>query len=112
MRSMSSPSVWNDTAYFGSADGSIYAVDVQSGDERWSYNTGDNVRASVTIIPESNLVVGGSLSQQLFMLDADSGQERWTFDLGAGFSGAPTAVGESLFAFDDDGVLWRFDNPE
>ena len=45
----SSPTVTNDTVFFGSDDGKIYAVDINNGSQIWEYDTGSAVRTSAAI---------------------------------------------------------------
>ena len=41
----------------GSGDGSIYAVNIKSGKEKWSFELGDNIRSSPAIV-DGKLVIG------------------------------------------------------
>ena len=42
----SSPFVINDTAYIGSTNGKLYAVDINSKNIDWEYTTGDSIYSS------------------------------------------------------------------
>ena len=46
-----------NSVFIGSGDGSIYAVDVKSGKQKWTYEIGDNIRSSPAIT-EGKLVIG------------------------------------------------------
>ena len=46
----SSPTVVEDTVYFGSLDGNLYAVETSSGELKWSFGTGDFVFSSPTVV--------------------------------------------------------------
>ena len=53
----SSPSVFNDTLFFGSDDGKIYAVDINDGSQTWAYDTGSAVETSPAI-NNDNIIYG------------------------------------------------------
>ena len=44
-RIYSSPAVTNEMISFGSSDGNFYAVDSQSGQQRWKFETGDLIKS-------------------------------------------------------------------
>ncbi len=46
----SSPTVANGTVYVGSNDGTLYAVDAPTGDEKWEFSTGGAVESSPTVV--------------------------------------------------------------
>jgi outer membrane protein assembly factor BamB len=75
---MSSPVLFGGLAYWGSGDGFIHAVDPQTGNQRWTFDTGGRVR-STPAISEGLLVVGNS-DGFVFALDAESGSEQWRFE--------------------------------
>ena len=45
----SSPAVVEGIVYVGSADGNLYAVDAQTGKEKWRFLTGERVRSSPAV---------------------------------------------------------------
>jgi outer membrane protein assembly factor BamB len=75
---MSSPTLADGTAYWGSGDGRVYAVDPQNGDERWRFDTGGRIRATPAVA-EGLLVIGNS-DGFIFGLDAQSGEPIWRFE--------------------------------
>lgn len=72
----------NGMVYIGSDDGCLYAVDIQTGQERWKFETGDNVRSRPTIV--AGVVYFASDDGYLYALDAETGQELWRFDTQSG----------------------------
>ncbi|WP_276250605.1 PQQ-binding-like beta-propeller repeat protein [Haloarcula rara] len=46
------------TLYFGSIDGSLYAVDAESGTQQWAYETGDSHRVTPAVV-DGTVYVGG-----------------------------------------------------
>ena len=77
---LSSPAVSQDAVYFGSGDGNIYALDVNSGSLKWKFHTGDVVHASPAI-SDGTLYVG-SWDSYFYALDAATGKEKWRFKTG------------------------------
>jgi outer membrane protein assembly factor BamB len=63
--------------YFGSADGTIAAVDAETGQQLWSYDTGEEPGTTPVMI--GGLVMVATHQQTLFALDAASGQWRWQY---------------------------------
>lgn len=75
----SSPKLRYGVVYFGSDEGSIYAVDAKTGELRWRYQTGGPVRSNAAF--SSRTVYVASDDGFLYALSAGAGQERWRFDL-------------------------------
>ncbi|MFN0243577.1 MAG: PQQ-binding-like beta-propeller repeat protein [Planctomycetota bacterium] len=75
----SSPAERDGHVYFGSADGSVYAVRAKSGERAWSTPTGGAVMARPTIAGAHVFVP--SDDGFLWKLDAASGAKLWTADL-------------------------------
>jgi len=77
-RVFSSPAVIGGRAYFGSDDGTLYAVDTQTGTEAWHFETGGPVRSSPAVT--NGQVFFGSYDGNFYALDADSGELVWRFE--------------------------------
>ena len=77
---LSSPAVWNGAVYFGSSDGNVYALDVDSGALKWKFKTGDIVHSSPAIV--DGTVYVGSWDTYLYAIDAANGNEKWRFKTG------------------------------
>lgn len=70
----------DDGTLYGSEYGTLYAFDVRTGEERWSYESGDRI-ASTPSVSDGAVAVGISSSGGgLAVLDADSGAERWRLE--------------------------------
>jgi len=77
---LSSPTVVDGVVYFGSGDGSVYAVDARSGELRWRYKTEDVVHASPAVV--DGKVYVGSWDTYFYALDSKSGSLVWKFKTG------------------------------
>jgi outer membrane protein assembly factor BamB len=87
-----SPSVGGDTVYVPSTDDNLYAVDAETGAERWRFLAGGPLAPKPTVTADS--VLAASRNQTgLFTLKASNGDVRW--QLGAGKMSFPVAVTES-----------------
>lgn len=74
---VSSPTISNDTIYFGSTDRHVYAVDAATGAQRWKTKTGGRVVSSAAVANGSVYIV--SYDSHLYSLDAKTGDVRWKF---------------------------------
>ena len=64
-------------AFFGSTDGNLYAVDLESGTQKWKLFTGVRVTSSPAV--ENGVVYFGSYSGRFYAVDAASGKLKWKF---------------------------------
>ncbi len=113
----STPVLRNGVAYFGSQDGSVYAVSLETGALVWRYDTGGSVVA--TPLVHKNLLIVGSFDRQLYALGLNDGQPRWQFAGQNWWWATPVSSGRAIYAasmdgnvyaIDDNGVpLWNYD---
>jgi eukaryotic-like serine/threonine-protein kinase len=70
------------TIYIGGiSDGKLYALDANSGNIRWTFQTGGSITNSATII--GNLVIFGSNDRNLYAVNINTGLMYWKFYTGA-----------------------------
>ncbi|HEY2780838.1 MAG TPA: PQQ-binding-like beta-propeller repeat protein [Steroidobacteraceae bacterium] len=74
---ISTPAVSDGTAYFGSDDHFLYAVNIADGSQRWKFKTGSKVTSSPAVY--QGHVYFGSYDGNIYSLDAKSGEQRWKF---------------------------------
>lgn len=74
---VSSPAIANGVIYFGSYDGYLYALDLNTGQEKWRYKTGDGIGSSPSI--SDGVIFFGSGDGYFYALDND-GQLKWKFN--------------------------------
>lgn len=79
-RIISSPAVVNETVYFGSFDGNLYAVDENTGTLKWKFETQGPVTSSPAVA--GGAVFFGSYDGNFYAVDATSGHEKWHFTTG------------------------------
>lgn len=76
----SSPVVYEDQVYIGSADGNVYALKAASGQISWTFKTGQKVRA--TPIIDNGILYIGSWDGTVYALDAKTGRGNWQIPIG------------------------------
>lgn len=98
----SSPTVTDGAVYFGSFDGSVYAVNKSTGTLIWEFETDGEVRASPTI--NNGTVYISSYDGSLYALDAETGATDWTFDAGRAMYSSPTVADGNVYvgSWNDD----------
>ena len=74
-----SPAIANGVVYIGSIDGHLYAVDQETGKQKWKFKTlgSRQVTSSPTIA--NGLVYFGGFDGILYALDAETGTMKWNF---------------------------------
>ena len=92
----STPTVANNTLYIGiSSKNKLSAIDIDTGSDEWSFQTGGVVNSSPTFV--NGTVFIGSNDGKIYSVDADSGEENWEFQADSEISSSPTVV---------DGILY------
>ncbi len=91
----SSPLLVDGVLYTGSANGHLYAVDSESGKQKWKFETAGRIRSSPRA--EGDSVFIGSWDGHVYCLDRNTGAERWKFDTGGILQGSPTIGGGRVF---------------
>ncbi|HEV7356962.1 MAG TPA: PQQ-binding-like beta-propeller repeat protein [Steroidobacteraceae bacterium] len=74
---ISTPAVIDGTAYFGSNDHFLYAVNTADGAQRWKFKTGSRVASSPAV--DQGRVYFGSYDGNIYSVDTKSGEQRWKF---------------------------------
>ncbi len=112
---LSSPVLGGGSVYFGSGDGSVYAVDAATGELKWRFATGDVVHASPAYADGTVFV--GSWDSYFYAIDAASGKEKWRFHGGedpvihnqVGFQSSPAVVDGVVYTGCRDSNLYAID---
>jgi len=108
----STPVINEGVIYFGSHDGSVYAVSLQSGEQLWKFNIGSAVVAKPLIVDD--MLIVGSFDKKLYAIDirknaGGSDRKLWEFE-GRNWFWAPAITdGTSIFAPSMDGNVYALD---
>lgn len=71
----SSPAVADGTVYVGDLLGVLHAVDTESGEVRWRFPTGAEIKSSPVVADD--LVLVGSYDEHFYAVDRTTGELRW-----------------------------------
>ena len=112
---LSSATVNNGKVYFGSSDSNIYALDLETGEKKWSYSTSGSVHSSPAIW-ENSLVVG-SWDSRVYCLDTETGDEKWVYTTGRdtanyiwlGIQASPSIDNGVVYVGSRDALFYAFD---
>ncbi len=108
--------VANDTVYFGSADGFLYAVTKADGGLKWKFQTGAPIAGAPAVGNE--LVIVAGRGRTVHALDVRSGELRWTFEMAPTlptptewnyFTAPPVIDGEQVLVPSGDGALYALE---
>ncbi|MDF1515615.1 MAG: PQQ-like beta-propeller repeat protein [Anaerolineae bacterium] len=97
--------LYNKSFIIGNGDGSVYALDIETGDMLWSYLTGDRVWATPVVVGDAVYVA--SLDHYLYCLDAATGSELWKMEMQGAMAATPVATAGSLWVGDFSSTLYR-----
>jgi RNA polymerase sigma factor (sigma-70 family) len=114
----SSAAISGGVVYIGSLDEFLYALDLRTGEQKWSYKAG-SIKAAPSVA--DGAVYVGNVDGMFHCVDAATGQKRWTYEAGAEItSGANFTRDAVLFGSGDEMVyclskagkeLWKFRVP-
>ena len=71
------PTVFGGRVFVGAADGTVYALDAQTGCTYWIYKAVAGIRASPVLSEDGKSAFIGDLKGNVYALDAASGREIW-----------------------------------
>ena len=105
---VAAPAIMGQTVYLASSDYHVYAIDINTQNARWIFETGNWVWA--TPLPIGDTVYVASMDHILYALDDETGQVKWTFEHAT--SALPTAPAwdqDTLYLNALDGYVYALD---
>ncbi|HYF51801.1 MAG TPA: PQQ-binding-like beta-propeller repeat protein [Planctomycetota bacterium] len=113
----STPLVEADTVYAASGAGKVFAVDAESGAEKWSWECNEDLssmlayrRSSKTIVSSprraGECIAIGCNDGRLVGLNAATGQLKWEHDFGVPVTATPTIANGRMYLPSRDGRLY------
>gem|GEM_PF-581636 len=114
----SSVTVLDGVAYFGSADGYVYAVFLSNGSEKWKFKTGDLVESTPT--PVADKLLFGSYDGKMYCVWLENGTLSWNFSTSQRIRSSPVVFDDVVYFgsydykiygvnFKDGSLIWSFD---
>lgn len=95
-RSEPSPVIRNGVAYFGAANGNVYALDLDRRRTRWVFHGGAKITGSPALV--RNRLYVGDYSGRVFALNARTGRMIWTGSAGSRVYGTVAVANGRVFA--------------
>lgn len=101
IRGRSQPAIGWGAIFVGSQDGTVYALDLDSGCTKWRFRASAEVRTGVVADPKTKRVYFGDVLARAYALDAMSGRLIWRHKVddhgNATITGTPTVAAGQLF---------------
>jgi outer membrane protein assembly factor BamB len=94
-RAEPSPVIRDGIAYFGAANGNVYALDLDKRRPRWVFHGGAKITGSPALVGTRLYV--GDYAGRVFALDTRNGRQVWTGSAGSRVYGTIAAAGGRLF---------------
>lgn len=103
----STPVTDGKSLYIGDDVGVMYALDLQTGKIRWTFNTGMRIVGSPAV--SDGVVVFGSANYTIYGLDAKTGKELWKLTTQQAVMGAATIDNGVAYIGGGDGKMYAID---
>jgi eukaryotic-like serine/threonine-protein kinase len=104
----SSPAIADGVVYVGSGDGVLLALDFDTGELRWRYETGDLIGESSPAVGADTVYIG-DLAGVLHAVNRRDGTRRWTFTTGSEIKSSPVVVDDVVLVGSYDANLYAVD---
>ncbi|HEU5086483.1 MAG TPA: PQQ-binding-like beta-propeller repeat protein, partial [Roseiflexaceae bacterium] len=105
---VTSPSTLTDDAILlGSVSGRVVAIDRQTHQAKWRFNTGGAVYGAPAV--GAGVVLVGSVDRSVYALDAETGAFRWAVRTGDAITGGATIQGDTAYIGSEDHRLYALD---
>ena len=86
-----SAAIVGDAVYVGDGKGVLHAIDLKTGQKRWTYKGQDGIAATPLVV--EGRVLFGDLGGMFHCVSAANGQKHWAFDAGASVHAPANAAG-------------------
>lgn len=102
-----SPTLWKDSAIFGDASGTVYALRLDTGAVRWKFKTQGAVFSTPDVA--GDLVIVASAEGAVYALEAANGKEVWRAYSPRPIVACPRVDGNKVYLGSSDGKFCAFD---
>jgi outer membrane protein assembly factor BamB len=101
----SDPAIAGEMVYAGTSDGhQVHAVQMDTGQQAWSFMTGGWVWSSPAVA--GGVVYVGSGDRHLYAIDAQTGEELWSFETERAVYASPLVADDLVYVGSTDGNLY------
>lgn len=97
----------DEIVLFGSKDNHIYALDSDTGEKQWAYETDMAIDSSPTVAAGTAFI--GSWDSNLYALNTNSGKKEWSFETGGPIKSPPTVASGTVFVGSWDSNMYALD---
>ncbi len=95
--------------FLGDRSGAMHAIDPATGEDRWSFRTGDAIIGTPVLGPDNSLICTGR-DGKVYSLDRKTGEKRWEYVTGSMITSSPVSgSGGTLFAISYDKTIRAMD---
>ena len=102
------PAVADGAVFVPTHDNTLYAVDIESADELWSFETDGALIGGAVVA--NGIVYFGSDDGNIYALNAETGRQEWQpFETGDKVQSTPAVAAGILYVTSLDGVLYALD---
>ena len=95
------PVVTDDTVYFASRDGNLYAVEGETGAQRWTFERG----GSGAPVVEDGTVSVETWDDTVYAVDVDDGSARWSFETSSYHQSSPVVANGTVYVGNSGGDI-------
>ena len=101
------PAIYNGVVYAAAADGTVEAVTLDEGDDKWDVDLDEKLVGGVGV--SSNYVMVGTATGEVVVLDRNDGKELWRKQVGGEVLAAPQSNERMVFVQTFDGQMLGLD---
>lgn len=103
----STPAIVDGSAYFGTRDGYLIALDLLTAMPRWTFDLSGYPVSSAPAYGDRTLFVGSGY--HVYAIDADRGTERWRFEMSYAGESSPTVSEGVVYVASKEHILYALD---
>jgi len=96
--------------YVGNTDGTIYALDADTGDRRWTADTDGAIGYSSPAVTDETVSIG-STDGNVYGFDPADGHRDWVFETGGQVWASPAVLDDRLYIASDDHSVYALQDP-
>jgi outer membrane protein assembly factor BamB len=105
----SSPTIVDGALFFGSRDATVYAIDLESREPRWTFEDGTSWVMSSPAVADGRVFSARSSNGQIRAVDVASGLEQWVVKTGGMVFSSPMVVDSTVYVGSGDANVYALD---
>ncbi len=101
------PIIANNMAYFGSMNGTMYAVDSATGTNKWDFTSGGPILGTAAF--DQGIVIFASMDGKVYGLNGTTGAQVWQITTNGPVSAAPVIMNGTIYIGSRGGSMYALD---